>query len=103
MLDGRENDADTLPSVLVHQLQLGIHENLGYREAAQFELRAHDVAVDDKLALHEGVLQGHGFDEGGRYPAQTGPALVQRIGVGHEYLGRRETQNSHKDDSDGDN
>jgi hypothetical protein len=66
VLEGRQNRLAHFPSGLVDQLQFGLHQHLGHREAAQFELGLHDVAVDAQLLLHEGMLQGHGLGQGGR-------------------------------------
>ncbi|KAF5031975.1 hypothetical protein DSECCO2_622130 [anaerobic digester metagenome] len=101
VLEGRKNRRAHVPSVLVDQLQFGLHEHLGHREAAQFELCLHDVAVDAQLLLHEGMLQGHRLGQGGRDAGQPVAPLAQGVGVGHEDLGNGETQNRHKDDGDG--
>ena len=102
VLQGRQDRFHRPAAGLVRQFQFGLHEHLGHGKAAQLELRLHDVAVDEQLVLHEGVLQGHGLGQGGRDARQPVAPLPKGVRVGHVDLENGETQNRHKDDGDGD-
>ena len=86
VLDGRQDSFPHFTAGLIHQVEFGVHEHFGNRETAQLELCPHDVAVDHDLALHECMLQGHGFGQGCRDARQPAPSLSQRILSRHHHL-----------------